>query len=103
MRRSALLGDRSAIKGIPYLTRDPVSIFMYTLRRASEDGMTPGKPALKGLRAWRVERRLRRMLARMSPAEKEHALRLAANYADELDTQARYTQDPQMPRFKELA
>jgi len=76
------------VKGMPYLTRDPVAIFMDTLQHASEDGMTPGNPALKGLRTWRVERRLRRMLARMTPAEKEHALRLAAKYADELDRRA---------------
>jgi len=76
------------VKGMPYLTRDPVAIFMDTLRHASEDGMTPGNPALKGLRTWRVERRLRRMLARMTPAEKQHALRLAAKYSDELDRRA---------------
>ena len=70
------------MKGLPYITSDPVSIFIDTLRRASEDGMNPRKPALKRLRSWRVERRLRRMLARMKPDEKERALRLAAaNYA----------------------
>jgi septal ring factor EnvC (AmiA/AmiB activator) len=72
------------MKGIPYITRDPVLIFMDTLRRTSEDG----KPVATGLRSWRMKGRLRWMLARMSPDERERALRLAANYHDELNERA---------------